>query len=63
VSEKEVDAIARATTPKLGYYLAVILLALIAPRVAAFGYLVIAIFAVLRARGDSRPAPSTSESA
>ena len=61
VSEKEVDAIARATTPKLGFYLAVILLAFIAPTVAAFGYLVIAIFAVLRARGGSaptRPGPS-----
>jgi TMEM175 potassium channel family protein len=52
VSEKEVDAIARATTPKLGFYLAVILLAFIAPKAAALGYLVIAIFAVLRARGE-----------
>jgi TMEM175 potassium channel family protein len=55
VSEKEVDAIARATTPSLGFYLAVILLAFIAPRVAAFGYLIIAIVALLRARGDSGP--------
>jgi TMEM175 potassium channel family protein len=55
VSEKEVDAIARATTPKLGLYLAVILLAFIAPYVAAFGYLAIAIYAVLRARGGTAP--------
>jgi uncharacterized membrane protein len=55
VTEKEVDAIARATTPKLGFYLVVILLALIAPKVAAFGYLVIAIFAVMRAHGDRGP--------
>jgi uncharacterized membrane protein len=63
VSEKEVDAIARATTPNLGVYVAVILLAFIAPKVAAFGFLVIAIVLVLRARGDSGPTPTTSESA
>ena len=60
VSEKEVSAIARATTPNLGVYLAVIALAFIAPKVAAFGYLLIAIVAVLRARGDSGT-PSTPE--
>ena len=62
VSEKEVDAIARATTPKLGFYLAVILLAFIAPKVAALGYLAIAIFAVLRARGDRAPTTTTPRS-
>ena len=62
VSEKEVDAIARATTPNLGFYVAVIVLAFIAPKVAAFGYLAIAIVAVLRARGDSGT-PTTPESA
>jgi TMEM175 potassium channel family protein len=59
VSEKEVDAIARATTPKLGFYLAVILLALIAPKAAALGYLAIAIYAVLRARGERAKTPKT----
>jgi uncharacterized membrane protein len=59
VSDEQVDAIARATTPKLGFYLAVILLAIIAPKVAAFGYLVIAIVAVHRARGDRTPTPTT----
>ena len=59
VSEKEINAIARATTPNLGFYVAVIVLAFVAPKVAAFGYLVIAIVAVLRARGDSAPAPTT----
>jgi TMEM175 potassium channel family protein len=62
VSDKEVDAIARGTTPKLGFYLAVILLAFIAPKVAAFGYLAIAIFALARARGERAPAPTTPES-
>jgi TMEM175 potassium channel family protein len=59
VSEKEVDAIARATTPNLGFYVAVILLAFIAPKVAAFGYLVIAIVALVRVRGDRAPTTTT----
>ena len=63
VSEQEVDRIARATTPNLGFYVAVILLALVAPKIAAFGYLVIAIVALVRARGDSTPTPTTHASA
>ena len=63
VSEKEVDAVARATTPKLGFYLAVILLALIAPKVAAFGYLVIAVVALVRAHGERAPTTTTPGSA
>jgi uncharacterized membrane protein len=63
VSEKEVDAIARRTTPNLGFYVVVIALALIAPKVAAVGYLVIAIVAVLRARGDRAPTTTTPGSA
>jgi uncharacterized membrane protein len=63
VTQKEVDAIARGTTPSLGFYLVVILLAFIAPKVAAFGYLVIAIVALVRARGDGAPRPTMSESA
>jgi uncharacterized membrane protein len=62
VSQKEVTAIARATTPNLGFYIVVIVLAFIAPTVAAFGYLVIAIVAVLRSRGDSAPTPTTPDS-
>ena len=61
VSEKEVNAIARATTPNLGFYVGVIVLAFLAPKVAAFGYLLIAIVALLRARGDSAPTPTTAE--
>jgi TMEM175 potassium channel family protein len=63
VSKQEVEKIARATTPNLGFYLAVILFAFIAPKVAAFGYLVIAIVALLRAHGDSTPTPTTPGSA
>ncbi len=63
VSSAEVSAIMRAATPNLGFYVAVIVLAILAPKVAAFGYLVIAIVAVLRARGDqsaSREAPASA---
>jgi TMEM175 potassium channel family protein len=63
VSEIEVDAIARATTPNLLLYVAVILLAFIAPKIAAFGYLLIAIVAVARARGEKAPTSTTPESA
>ena len=63
VSEKEVNAIARATTPNLGFYVVIIVLAFLAPKVAAFGYLLIAIVALLRARGDSAPTPTTAGSA
>ena len=57
VSEKEFKAIAMATRPNMGFYVGVIALAIVAPRVAVFGYLVVAVVAVLRARGDqTRPA-------
>ena len=57
---KEFNAIALATTPSVGFYVAVIVLALLAPKIAVFGYLVIAVVAVLRARGDSTPPLSTT---
>src|SRR5438445_9723588 len=52
VSEEEVGAILRATTPSIGFYVGFLLLALAAPRAAAFGYLLVAVVGVLRARGD-----------
>ena len=61
MTEKEITAITLATTPNIGFYVGVIVLAFIAPKVAAFGYLVIAIVAVLRTRGDSLPARTTAE--
>ena len=45
VSEHEINAILVATTPSLGFYVGVIVLAIFAPRVAAFGYLVMAVSA------------------
>jgi TMEM175 potassium channel family protein len=56
VAEDEIKAIALATTPNIGFYIAMIALAVFAPRVAIFGYLVIAIIALLRMRGDSMQA-------
>ena len=61
VSEKEINAIARVTSPSLGFHIGVIALAFVAPKVAAFGYLVIAIVAVVRAPGHSGPTPTTAE--
>ena len=60
VTEKEVNAILIATTPNHGFYIGVIVLAIFAPRVAAFGYLLIAIVALLRMRGDQTPPPTTA---
>jgi uncharacterized membrane protein len=57
VSEQEINAILVASTPSLGFYVGVIVLAIFAPRVAAFGFLVIAIIAVLRVRGDQTRPP------
>ena len=56
VSDEEINAIALATTPNIGLYIAMIALAFFAPRVAVFGYLAIAIVTLLRTRGDSAPA-------
>jgi len=52
VTDAEVNAIMLAATPNIGFYVGVTALAIVAPRVAAFGYLAIAILSVLRVRGD-----------
>jgi uncharacterized membrane protein len=52
VSDAEIQAIGRATTPNIGLYAIVIAVAILIPRAAAFGYLAIAIVLVSRARGD-----------
>ena len=57
VSEKEFNAIATAAGPNMAFYVGVIALAILAPRVAAVGYLVVAVVAVLRARGDQTRNP------
>ncbi len=53
VDENEIKAITLAATPTIGFYVVVIVLAFVAPVVAVYGFLVIAIVSVLRARGDS----------
>jgi len=52
VTDKEVNAIAIETTPSIAFYLGMIALAILAPRAAVFGYLAIAVVALLRTRGD-----------
>ena len=59
MTDAEVRAILRAATPSIGFYAGATALALLAPRVAAFGYLVIAVVAILRARGDDVAAAPT----
>ena len=54
----EVVALARQASPNLGFYVGVLALAVVSPKVAAFGFLAIAVFAILRVRGDSGPASS-----
>jgi TMEM175 potassium channel family protein len=56
VSHQEINAIAAAATPSVGFYAVIIALAIFAPRVAVFGYLVVAIVLLLRLRGDRTPA-------
>ena len=56
VSEQDMNAIFVAATPSLGFYVAVIVLAIFAPRIAVFGFLVIAIVDVLRAHGGKATA-------
>ena len=53
VTEEEFNSIARAAAPNMGFYVGVIVLAIFVPRVAAVGFLVIAVVAVLRARGGT----------
>jgi uncharacterized membrane protein len=56
VTDDEVNAILLATSPGIGFYAGAIALAVVAPQVAAFGYLLIAVVGVLRARGDEAAA-------
>ena len=61
MSEEEINATLIAATPNLRFYVGVIVLAIFAPRVDAFGYVVIAIIAVVRARGDKTTPPGIPE--
>jgi uncharacterized membrane protein len=52
VTDEEVNAILRASSPSIGFFAGAIALAIVAPRAAAFLYLLIAVVSVLRVRGD-----------
>jgi uncharacterized membrane protein len=52
VGEDELNAILVRASPSIAFYGGAIVLAAVAPRAAAFGYLLIAVFGVLRVRGD-----------
>jgi uncharacterized membrane protein len=56
ISDEDVAAMTLLTAPSMGFYLVVVLFALVAPQIAAFGYLAIALVAVFRTRGDSSAA-------
>ena len=53
VTDAEVNDLLLRTAPNIGLYLAATALGLLLPRVAAAGYLAIAVLSILRARGDS----------
>ncbi len=52
VTQTEVRAIMRRANPNLGAYFGVILLAHYSPQAAAYGYLIVAVAATLRVRGE-----------
>jgi uncharacterized membrane protein len=60
VDEKEAKAIMLAVTPTIGFYVVIMALAIVVPRAAVVGYLVVAIQALLRVRGDRPPSPKTA---
>ena len=58
VTDDDVTMMTLVTTPSIGFYIAVVLLAFVAPNAAAFGYLLIAVIAVFRQRGERSPTPA-----
>jgi uncharacterized membrane protein len=58
VTEAEIAEITAAARPNLAFYLAFMALAILTPHVAAFGYLVVALQLVWRARGDTGSQPA-----
>ena len=52
----EVRSLARRAEPNLAFYAGFTAFGLVAPRAAAFGYIVVAVLQVLRVRGDEAPA-------
>jgi hypothetical protein len=63
VSEEEINAILHVTSPNIGFYVGVVVLAIVAPHVAGFGYRLIAPVLVPRARGGEGPTATAAGSA
>ena len=61
--QKEIVAILKRTTPSIGFYVAVIVLAFKAPRAAVFLFLGIAISGLVSARGEGRATAGTPDEA
>ncbi len=59
VTDETIDLIIGLTTPNMAFYAGVVVLAFVAPQVAAFGYLLIAVLGVFRQRGDGNPVPDS----
>jgi uncharacterized membrane protein len=60
VTDEEVKDMTLRTTPGIGFYAVFVGLAFLAPQVAAFGYLVVAVVAVFIQRGDRHAAPAST---
>ena len=60
VSDQGVTAMTLLTTPSIGFYVVIVLLAILVPQAAAFGYLLIAVVGVFRQRGDRTAASPSS---
>jgi uncharacterized membrane protein len=58
VTDDEINAILLAAAPSIGLYVGLTVLAIVAPHIAAFGYLFIAVLSVLRMRGDDTQEPT-----
>jgi uncharacterized membrane protein len=58
VTPEEVGAILQAAAPNLGFYVLLMVIAVLFPQVAAFGYLAIGIGLVVRARARDTPEPT-----
>jgi hypothetical protein len=64
VTDEEVTAMTSLTTPSIGFYVVVVLLAILAPEVAAFGFLLIAVvglFRLFRKHGDRTPSSAPAQ--
>jgi uncharacterized membrane protein len=60
VTAAEVARFRRRTAPGVGFYGAIVVLSVLAPRVAAIGFLAIAVWIIVVAPGDPRPSDARS---